>query len=258
MKQTLKAAFWISWYTFLEALRSRLLLGIFVLLIPLAASAWMLDFYQIGFQVKLVKDIGLSLMSLFGLLIVIFMSLEQIMPDLEKRSIYFLLTRCQDRRAYLIGRFAGVVSTLALFHGLMGFVLMLLLRWHDGAWFWEIPLGSLLLLLKQSVVVAIILMLAIVTTRIVVMSSAVLFYVLGHSQDIARMLLQRKQIPALNWLLEGITLLIPDFGLYEMRLTVIHDLPIHLGALGFLTFYTAMACMLYLTFGSWLLTRRDL
>lgn len=258
MKQTLQAAFWIAWYTLLEALRSRLLLGIFVLLIPLAASAWMLDFYQIGFQVKLVKDIGLSLMSLFGLLIVIFLSLEQIMPDLEKRSIYFLLTRCQDRRAYLIGKFAGVTATLTVFHALMGFALMLLLRWHNGAWFWEIPLGSFLLLLKQSVLVSIILMLAIVTTRIVVMSSAVIFYVLGHSQDIARMLLNRKQIPLLNWLLEAATMLIPDFSLYEIRLTVVHDISVHLGALGFLTFYTTMACLLYLTFGSWLLTRRDL
>ncbi|HOT29815.1 MAG TPA: hypothetical protein PLU72_16680 [Candidatus Ozemobacteraceae bacterium] len=258
MKHALTTAFWIGWYGFLEALRSRLLLGILLLLLPLTASAWLLDVYRIGFQVKVVKDLGMNLASLFGLMIVLFLSFEQILPDIERRTIYFILTRYNDRRSYLLGRFLGVAGTLAFFHALMGLGLLLLLRWHDGAWFWEVPVGSLVLFLKQSVVVAVILLLAIVTTRIVVLSLTVLVYVLGHGLDVGRMLLDKHQVPALSWLLEAVALVLPDFTLFEMRMAVVHDAPIQAGAVALLSAYTALLCLFYLAAGAFLLSRRDL
>lgn len=258
MKHALITAFWIGWYGFLEAMRSRLLLGIFLLLLPLTLSAWLLDVYRIGFQVKIVKDLGLNLSSLFGLLIVLFLSLEQVLPDIQRRTIYFILTRHNDRRWYLLGRFLGVTGTLAFFHTLMGLGLLLLLRWHDGTWFWEVPIGAFVVFLKQSVLVSLILLLGIITTRIVVLSVTVLVYVLGHGLDIGRMLVDRHQVPALSWLLEGIALILPDFTLFEMRLTVIHDAPVQAGAVGLLAAYTALICLFYLSAGAFLLNRRDL
>lgn len=258
MRHALTTAFWIGWYGFLEAMRSRLLLGIFLLLLPITLSASLFEAYQPGFQVKIVKDLGLNLASLFGLLIVVFMSLEQVLPDIQRRTIYFILTRHNDRRWYLLGRFLGVTGTLAFFHSLMGLGLLLLLRWHDGAWFWELPVGAFVVFLKQSVLVALILLLGIITTRIVVLSLTVLVYVLGHSLDISRMLLDRHQVPILSWLLEGIALVLPDFTLFEMRLAVIHDAPIQAGAVGLLTAYTALICLFYLAAGAFLLNRRDL
>ena len=253
----MKAMLWIGWYGFLESLRRRLLLGMLFLVLPLMVTTWLLDTYQVGFQVKVVKDLGLNLMSGFGLLIVVFLSLDQIIPDIERKSIYFVLTRIGSRFTYLIGRFLGLAATLAFFHGTMSFVLLLLLRWHDGAWFWEILVGAGVVWLKQCVLVSIVLLLATCTTKIVVVSLSVLIYVLGHGLDIFRMLIERKSFEVLGWFLEVVSVLLPDFGVFELQTLIVHEIPIQLSALLLVAFYSLTAVLFYLTVGGVILSRRD-
>ena len=254
----MKSLFWIGWYGFLEALRRRLLVGMLFLVLPLMVATWLLDTYQIGFQVKVVKDLGLNLMSGFGLLIVVFLSLDQIIPDIERRSIYFVLTRIGSAFTYVAGRFLGLAMTLAFFHGVMSGVLVFLLRWHDGVWFVEIFVGAAVLWLKQCVLVSIVLLLATFTTKIVVASLSVLIYVLGHGIDLLRMLVERKNTAFLGWLLELFGVLIPDFGVYELQTLIVHEVPMQATALLLVCAYSLLATLFYLTFAGVLLARRDL
>ena len=233
-------------------------MGMLVLVIPLMVSSWLLDVYQLGFQVKMVKDLGLNLMSGFGLLIVVFLSLDQIIPDIERRSIYFILSRVIGRNSYIFGRFVGMVATLAFFHGIMSIALLVLLRIHDGAWFWEIPLGAFVVFLKQTVLVSIILFLATFTTKIVIISLSVLVYVLGHSLDIFRMLAEKKGSLFLGYLVEGFAFFIPDFSLYELRVMVVHEVPIQSSAVLLLSVYSLGLSLFFLSIGGKILPRRDL
>lgn len=258
MSEMIRAIGWIGWYGFLEAVRNRLLLGMLFLILPLMVSTWMLDVYQVGFQVKVVKDLGLNIMSGFGLLIVIFLSLDQIIPDIERRSIYFILTRAGNRHAYVLGRFLGVALTLAFFHAVMGGFLTTMLRLHEGVWFWEVPLGAAVVLLKQCVLVSVVLFLTTFATKIVVISLSVLVYVLGHTLEIFRMLADRKGVALLTWFGEAAALAIPDFSLFEMKIVVVHDFPLRLSAVGFLALYTACISLFYLMAGGTVLARRDL
>lgn len=258
MKSFARAVGWIGWYGFLEAVRSRLLLGTMFLVLPLMVSTWLLDVYQVGLQVKVVKDLGLNLMSGFGLLIVLFVSLDQIIPDIERRSISFILTRVGNRQAYVVGRFLGVALTLAFFHGVMAGFLTAMLRWHDQAWFWEVPLGAFVVWLKQCVLVAVVLFLTTFATKIVVISLSVLTYVLGHILDIFRMLLDRKGSPVLGWLGEAAMAVVPDFSLFELKVAVIHEFPIQASAVGFLALYSLCVALFFLAAGGTILARRDL
>ncbi|OIP26681.1 hypothetical protein AUK22_06425 [bacterium CG2_30_54_10] len=258
MRKILFPIAWIGWYGFLEAVRSRLLLGTLCLVLPLMVSTWMLDVYDVGFQVKVVKDLGLNIMSGFGLLIVLFLSLDQIIPDIERRSIYFVLTRIGNRHVYLIGRFLGVAMTLAFFHAVMGGFLTVMMRVHEGTWFWEVPVGAFVIFLKQCVLVSLVLFLTTFATKIVVISLSVLLYVLGHTLEIFRMLADRKGVALLSYFGEAIALVIPDFSLYEMKIVVVHEIPIPLPALLFLALYSSAVALFYLAAGGTVLGRRDL
>ncbi|MBF0499890.1 MAG: hypothetical protein HQM09_07145 [Candidatus Riflebacteria bacterium] len=255
---TVRSIFWVAYYGFLEALRNKFLLGMFCLAVPLTVSSWLLDTYQLGFQVKIVKDISLNVISGFGLLIVFLMSLDQIIPDIERRSVYFILSRLPDRLAYLLGRFLGVAATLFFYHSLFAFFLIFLLKFHDNAWFWEILPGAFVVFLKQCCLLSIIMMLATWTTKIVVISCGTMIYVVGHSFEIMRMLAEKNGSFPARIITEGLAFLIPNFSLFEMRVLVVHEIPLRAEAVGLLFLYSVFVVAFFLSLGGWSLSRRDL
>jgi ABC-type transport system involved in multi-copper enzyme maturation permease subunit len=253
-----KAALWIGYYSFLETVRNRLLLGILVMVLPVFAGAWMMDVYHLDLQVKFIKDLGLGVVSGFGLLIVLIISLDQILPDLEKRTVYFILSRSPSRLNYILGRFFGVAASLAFYHLIMTGCLFLFLRLYFQHWFWELPLGGVIVFLKQTLLVAVILLLCTFSSKIVVLSLGTLVYVLGHFFDVFRMWAVRKANVLLQFAVEGLAFLFPDFSLFEPRISVVHDLPIAAGPLLTLAGYTLLLSLFYLIIGARLLDSRDL
>lgn len=257
VRNSVKPVFWIAYYSFLEALRNRLLLGIFCLILPLIAGAKVLDVYHFG-QVKMIKDLGLFVTSLFGLMIVFILSLEQIIPDIEKKSVYFVLSRMGSRRCYLLGRFFGVITTLAFYNLIMTAFLIIILKIYSNYWFFELISGMSVYFLKQALLASMIMLLVTFASRIVVMSLGVFFYAIGHSYDFIRMFIESKESPALAFMFEAIVFFFPDFSLFEPRLRVVHDVPIAPQAMILVVLYSLFFSLFYLGLGGKLLSRKDL
>lgn len=250
--------FWIGWYGFLETLRNRLLLGVALLTLPMLGASMLLNTYELGFHAKVVKDIGLNVISIFGLFVVLILSLDQIIPDIERRSIYFILSRMNRRDIYLAGRFLGVAASLAFYQAILSISLLFLLYHRTGLWYGETVVGVFVLFLKQCVLLAAILMLATFTSKIVIMSLGILFYAVGHTYDLLRMLADKQHNFFLQSVLEIIAFVLPDFSLYEIRLNIVHELPFQTSSLAILAIYTAALCFFYLAVGGTILARRDL
>jgi len=258
MLRSLSVLIWIGWYGFLETLRNRLLLGVSLLILPILGASLLLNTYDLGFQAKIVKDIGLNIISIFGLFIVLILSLDQIIPDMERRSIYFVLARMSRRGIYLAGRFLGVAASLAFYQTIMGGFLVLLLYSQAGIWYDELAIGIFVLFLKQCVLLSVILTLATFTSKIVIMSLGILIYGLGHTYDLFRMLADKQSNTIFSWLIECVAFFLPDFSLYEIRINIVHELPFQTSSLLVLTVYTCALCMFYLALGGNILSRRDL
>ena len=67
-----------------------------------------------GQEVKIIKDLGLSAISLFGHFIAIFIGIGLVSKEVERRSIYALLAKPMSRTELLLGKFFGLVATLAV------------------------------------------------------------------------------------------------------------------------------------------------
>lgn len=254
----MKSAFWIGYYGFLETIRNRLLLGVALLILPMFLGAWMLDVYNLDLQVKFIKDLALNVVSGYGLLIVVIISLDQLLPDIEKRTIYFILTRTLSRQEYLFGRFFGVVSSLGFYHAVTCGTITLFLRLYFGAWFTELPVGVFVIFLKQTLLVSVILLLSSCTSKIIVLSIGTLSYVVGHFFDVLRMWAERKGSGLLAMGVEAFAFLLPDFSLFEPRIGVVHEIQISLEPFLFLCFYSCVLSAFYLMLGGTILSRRDL
>jgi ABC-type transport system involved in multi-copper enzyme maturation permease subunit len=119
----------IAVYTWRESMRKRTLVGFLLLsLLVIFGATFMtsfLDQQTVGEEaqdvdMKLIKDICITTISIFGMLITIFISAGAVPAEVENKVIYTVLSKPVRRIQYLLGKFIGVQMTVILNLALMG------------------------------------------------------------------------------------------------------------------------------------------
>ncbi|MFQ3549104.1 MAG: ABC transporter permease [Armatimonadota bacterium] len=77
-------------------------------------------------DLRMVKNFGLGMMWLAGLLITLVMGVSIIPTEVERRTIYTILSKPVNRYEFIIGKFIGAALTLGLNIGLMGIVFIIM------------------------------------------------------------------------------------------------------------------------------------
>ena len=104
---------------FRESVRDRVPYNLVLFAILLIASSYLLGQLTAGQDIKIIKDLGLAATSIFGLFIAIFIGIGLVSKEVERRSIYALLAKPISRPQFILGKYAGLVLTLAANIGVM-------------------------------------------------------------------------------------------------------------------------------------------
>ncbi len=104
----------IALNTFKETVRNKVLLNILIFAIGLMLLSLVIGDWSMGQQVKVIKDLGLSAMSVFGLLIAIFIGIRLMVQELEQRTIYIIASKPVHRWEIIFGKYVGLSMTLAV------------------------------------------------------------------------------------------------------------------------------------------------
>jgi ABC-type transport system involved in multi-copper enzyme maturation permease subunit len=113
--------------TFREASRDRMLLGALGAGAVLLAATQLLSPLALGEGVRLTVDLGLSGITFLGLILVLMVGTSLVSKEIDRRTIYNLLSRPLARHSYLAGKWAGLTLTLWTVAAAMGAALALLL-----------------------------------------------------------------------------------------------------------------------------------
>lgn len=97
-----------------ESVRDRVPLTIAGFGIMLVAASFFMGQLTAGQDLKIIKDLGLAALNLFGLFIAVFIGIGLVAREVERRSIYSLLSKPLTREQFLLGKYAGLVMTLAV------------------------------------------------------------------------------------------------------------------------------------------------
>jgi ABC-type transport system involved in multi-copper enzyme maturation permease subunit len=218
----------IAFNTFREAIRDRVLYNLIVFAFLMIGASLLLGQITIGVQRQLLTNLGLTAISLFGVLIAIFIGIGLVSKEIDKRTLYTVLTRPVQRWEFILGKFFGLTGTLVVNTGLMtlGFFAALLYLMHG----FERSDASILvaiyfILLQFVMVTAIALLLSSFSTPI---ESAVLtfaiFAVGSFSEDLRGFAQMASGIS--HYLGLGISYLIPNFAALNVVASVAHGNPV--------------------------------
>ena len=106
--------------TFREAVRDRVLYNLVVFVLLLTAGAIFVGELSAGEEAKVIIDLGLSAILLFGAFISIFVGVGLVYKEIERRTVYAIFSKPVGRGEFLVGKYLGLCLTLAVNVVVMG------------------------------------------------------------------------------------------------------------------------------------------
>src|SRR2546430_8930527 len=119
---------------FREAVRDRVLYNLVVFALLLIAGAILLGELSAGQEAKIIVDLGLSAILLFGVFIAIFVGVGLVYKEIERRTLYAILAKPIGRGEFLLGKYLGLCLTLLVNVIVMGVGLSLALIYVKRGW----------------------------------------------------------------------------------------------------------------------------
>ncbi len=120
--------------TFREAVRDRVLYNLVLFVLLLTGSAVFLGGLSAAQEAKIIVDMGLSAMLLFGVFIAIFVGVGLVYKEIERRTIYAIFSKPVGRAEFLLGKYLGLCLTLGVNVLVMGAGVSLALLYVAGGW----------------------------------------------------------------------------------------------------------------------------
>lgn len=100
--------------TFREAVRDRVLYNLIAFALLLTGAAVLVGQISIDIEKLVVINLGLTAVSLFGVVIAIFVGIGLVSKEIEKRTLYTVLSRPVRRWEFIVGKFFGLAGTLVV------------------------------------------------------------------------------------------------------------------------------------------------
>src|ERR1700739_1263617 len=109
----------ITWNTFREAVRDRVLYNLVLFVLLLVVSAPLFSQISIGLEKLMLVNVGLSSISLFGVIIAVLVGIGLVSKEIEKKTLYTILSRPVRRWEFIVGKYFGLMMTLVVNTALM-------------------------------------------------------------------------------------------------------------------------------------------
>ena len=128
----------IAMNTYREAVRARVLYGLFALAIGTSLYAVIVGTLSLHHEARVIADLGASSISIYAVLVAIVLGATSLHRELELKTIFPILSRPLRRHEYLVGKYFGTLATLGVFVAIDGATILILLALEAGQAPWKI------------------------------------------------------------------------------------------------------------------------
>jgi Cu-processing system permease protein len=250
--------------TFRETVRERVLYNLLVFAGLMIVSGLVLGELSIHQDTKIVKDLGLATMELFGTAIALFIGVGLVGKEIERRSLYPLLAKPLGRIEFLVGKFLGLSFTLLVNVSAMAatlYLALLLAGFRDPRRVFDLDpsllQAVLAIYLGLLVVVAAAMLFSTVTSSTLAAVFTFAVVLVGRFADVIHNM--RDVVPgAPAWLLQALYYALPNFANFDLKARVVHGNAVGVGDLFLIALYACAYCGVLLGLASAVFRRRDL
>lgn len=257
--------------TFREAVRDRVFYNLLLFAVLLVGASVVIGQLAAGQDVKIIKDLGLASAQLFGVGIAIFIGIQLVAREVERRSVHSTLSKPIGRPVFLLGKYLGLLLTLAVNITVMSVALfaVLVMYWKltpPGVQaVWTAPavdprllvaLG--LIYVELAVVTAIALLFSTYSSALLATTFTTAIWVAGHFVEDLRTINEVGASGATTWVAWVVSWVLPNLAVFDVKAEVVHGVTVPAGqiiaAIGYGAAYSIAVLLLAIA----IFQRRDL
>lgn len=260
----------IALNVFRESVRDKVLYNLVFFAVLLMGASYLIGQLTAGQDVKIIKDLGLASTSIFGLFIAVFIGIGLVSKEVEKRSIYSLLAKPIERHHLVIGKYLGLVLTLAVNLAVMAVALYAVLGymrfvanplavagWDRPALDPQLLTQFLLTFLELSIVTAIAVFFSTFSTPILSAAFTFGLFVAGRFSADLRNFNQVIDSPVANAMTTALYWILPNLSSFDIRAQVVHGTPVPASAVVLSAGYAALYAAAMIAAAVAVFARRD-
>lgn len=240
-----------------EAIRSRVLYTLLFFAVLLIGTGVLLSTLTYVERERILQSVGLAAIRLFGAAIAIFVGIGLIHREVERRTIYTILSKPISRCEFLLGKYLGLVATIWIQLVIMGLAFVAV-SWLAGAPLThQIGLALGLAAVELAVIVAFATLFSAFTTPMLAALFTTGLYVLGHLSRDLRDLGARSDDGGVRLVATALYRVLPDLESFNLTTQALHALPVSGHEVGLALLYGAGYCGALLALAVVVFDRRD-
>ena len=214
---------------FKESVRERVLYNLIVFAFLMIGTAILLGSISVGVEHIILINLGLTAISLFGLLIAIFIGIGLVSKEIDRRTIYNILSKPITRPEFILGKYAGLLLTLTVNTAIMtaGFYVALAIQNHGLSWGdLSLLIAVYFILLQLAVVVSVAIFFSCISGSILSAVFTFCIFVIGNFSDSIRAFGQESGSATIAKATAGIYYLLPNFSNFNIIDHAAHQIPV--------------------------------
>jgi ABC-type transport system involved in multi-copper enzyme maturation permease subunit len=246
--------------TFREAVRDRVLYNLIAFALLMSGAAVLVGEISIDIERLWVINLGLTAVSLFGVVIAIFIGIGLVSKEIEKRTLYTVLSRPVRRWEFIVGKFCGlagtlVVNTLFMAIGVFGALLYVSHRF-EGADGW-ILVALYFIILQFLILTSLALLFSSFSSPLMAAVFAFSLFVIGSFAEDLRNFAALTQ-GVTHALATAVAYLVPNFSALNVISSVAHGTPVSSHLIVYNTAYALVYAAMVLSGAVMIFEHRDL
>ncbi len=247
----------VAFNVFRESVRDKVFYNLLLFAVLLVAASFLIGQLTAGQDLKIIKDLGLAATSLFGLFIAVFVGIGLVWKEVERRSVYNLLSKPLRRYQLVLGKYLGLLLTLLLNISVMAVVIYAVLAYMG----WTLPEGMKKAAEAPAADPRLLLALALIFAQLALVTAVALFfstfaspmvsaaltfglYVIGHFNADLKNFEAIVPSKAVGWVARALYYLLPNLAPFDIKALVVHARPVAAGYV----LLTAGYGVVYITF----------
>lgn len=257
--------------TFKEGIRNRALFGIFIMaLLAFAITVTLTNLFMRDIM-KVAADLSLATISFSGLLMVIFIGTNLLSKDIDKRTIYMVISRPISRSQYIVGKFfgfcllilaavlfLGIISSLPVyFSGLSYQNAQSIFKW--STYFIAILFTALKLMLIASIIIF---FSSITSTSFISLVLTIATYIIGSTTAVVKGLLDVKMegveiSPFMASVIKFVYYVFPNLSAFDLKIYAAHGVALPHHYLFWMPLYWLLYTTIMISAGALIMERRE-
>ncbi len=254
----------IALNTFKENIRNRVLYVIIAIALLLVGFAVLLGEWSVFNKEYVIKSFSLSVLSISGLLLSIFIGVGLVQKEIQKKTVYTILTKPVHRASFIIGKYVGLIY-IALCHITILSTAIAIVLWTSGGQFsLDLCFGVFLKGVEMALIIAMALFFSTIASP--ALSSFFTFglYIAGHVlPEVIEQIAFTKKVgsesysPVFESVIHFFQAVLPNLSMFDKSSEIVHSLPLNFGSVLVTGLYGVVYIFIFLSASIWWFNKKE-